>query len=101
MPFWRKKARFTDQQMVFHVLPWLSFTGLVDSRGEGAEVTDEEIKAAWLDCIKHYGLETAESMNSRMVDAVATASNELEKKMNLGRLLPPVETCPICVPATQ
>lgn len=23
MPFWRKKARFTDQQMVFHVLPWL------------------------------------------------------------------------------
>lgn len=40
-------------------------------------------------------------MNSRMVDAVATASNELEKKMNLGRLLPTIETCPTCVPAPQ
>jgi hypothetical protein len=96
--FWQKKQRFTEQQWAVHVTPWVAFTGIVDSRGEGVDVSDKAIGDAYRVVMSHYGVDAAESMSERMVEAVESASNELERMLNLNRLIPPIESCPTCNP---
>ena len=96
--------KYSDDDVARHVAPWLVMTSSAEMLEQvrlgvpGPDVNELEaqVRDSVKACVNHYGQDQFERMSYGMLEAVASASNDVEKQLNLAALLPPLETCPTC-----